>query len=277
MSQLAPHRATRTTVRGLAALDSTPPAGTPIRGTVLFLPGYTGSKENVVPILDPLAALGWRMVAVDQPGQFESPGPDDPTAYTVDALGAVAARLGAELDRPHLVGHSFGGLVARAAVLADPAAWRSITLLCSGPASIPAAYPAHVERIERLLAAGGMPAVQADEELMARATRRWPAEPPALREFLRRRFLASSGAGLLGMTIALRSEPDRVAELRATGVPALVAYGVDDDAWSPASQADMAVRLGAAHSVIAGARHSPALENPPATVAVLDAFWGAHA
>jgi pimeloyl-ACP methyl ester carboxylesterase len=68
-------------------------------------------------------------------------------------------------------------------------------------------------------------------------------------------------------------EPDRVAELAATGVPLLVAYGEADDAWLPHVQADMAVRLGARHEVIHNSIHSPAVENPPRTVEVLLDFW----
>ena len=69
------------------------------------------------------------------------------------------------------------------------------------------------------------------------------AAPVEHREFLRRRFLAGTEAGLRGMGDALRAEPDRTAELRAAGVPLLVAYGEHDDAWPPHVQAEMAERL----------------------------------
>ena len=36
---------------------------------------------------------------------------------------------------------------------------------------------------------------------------------------------------------ALRSEPDRIDELKAAGVPTLVLYGEHDDAWPPTVQA----------------------------------------
>jgi pimeloyl-ACP methyl ester carboxylesterase len=69
-------------------------------------------------------------------------------------------------------------------------------------------------------------------------------------------------------------EPDRVAELAATGLPVLVTHGIADDAWTPAAQADMAQRLGATHEVIDRAVHSPAIENPARTLEVLLEFWG---
>jgi pimeloyl-ACP methyl ester carboxylesterase len=75
------------------------------------------------------------------------------------------------------------------------------------------------------------------------------------------------------MADALATEVDRVDELRATGARVLVAYGENDDAWSPPVQADMALRLDAVHAVIPDAAHSPAVENPDATVAVLAAFF----
>jgi pimeloyl-ACP methyl ester carboxylesterase len=76
------------------------------------------------------------------------------------------------------------------------------------------------------------------------------------------------------MADAMTTEPDRVAELAATGVPVLVAHGVADDAWTPDAQADMAARLGARHEVIPGSIHSPSIENPQRTLEVLVDFWG---
>jgi pimeloyl-ACP methyl ester carboxylesterase len=95
----------------------------------------------------------------------------------------------------------------------------------------------------------------------------------ATRQFFTTRFLRNSPVGLQGMADAMLGEPDRVAELSATGVPVLVTHGIADDAWTPAAQEDMAHRLGARHVVIEGAAHSPAIENPAATLRALHGFW----
>ena len=110
-------------------------------------------------------------------------------------------------------------------------------------------------------------------EQLAAGDPAWRALPDEHRAFLRHRFLAGSAAGLRGMGDALRAEPDRTDELKATGVPTLVAYGERDDAWSPAVQAEMAGRLGAQTAVIPGAIHSPAAQQPAATADALLAFW----
>ena len=99
------------------------------------------------------------------------------------------------------------------------------------------------------------------------------APPPELADFLERRFLGGSPDMLQGMGDALRHEPDRVAELAATGVSVLVVHGEGDDAWEPAVQRDMAARLSARYAVVPGAAHSAAVENPEALIAELLAFW----
>ena len=97
--------------------------------------------------------------------------------------------------------------------------------------------------------------------------------PPDIADLLRRRFLASSEAGLLGMGTALRAEPDRVHELwlvlSQARTPAAVIAGRDDDAWPLADQQEMAVRLGTELVVIEAAAHSPAVENPAGLLDVL--------
>ena len=278
LRQLADHDATPRILPGrtgpLAALDT---GGNGPAGTVLLVAGYTGSKEDFAPLLAPLAAAGYRVVAIDQRGQYESPGPDDPAAYTVEELAGdlvdVAHALRAETGTPHLVGHSFGGLVARAAVLADPGAFRSLTLLGSGPARLTGPRVALLEHLGPLLDQGGVELVQATLEQLAMTDERAQAVPEPTRRFYAQRFLGNTAAGLRGMADAMTTEPDRVAELAATGVPVLVAHGEADDAWSPASQADMARRLGARHAVVPHAIHSPAVENPPRTLEVLESFW----
>jgi pimeloyl-ACP methyl ester carboxylesterase len=279
LRQLADHDAAHRTFDGgtgpLVALDT---GGAGARGTVLMVAGYTGSKEDFAPLLAPLARAGYRVVALDQRGQYESPGPDDPSRYSVEELGsdvlAVGAVLREECGEPlHLVGHSFGGLVCRAAVISDPAAFTSFTLLGSGPARLTGGRADLLDHLGPLLDKGGVQLVNETLEAVAMTDPKAQAVPAPTRAFYSKRFLANSPAGLRGMADAMLSEPDRCAELVATGVPLMVAHGEADDAWLPHVQADMAQRLGARYEVIDGSIHSPAVENPPRTLEVLIDFW----
>jgi pimeloyl-ACP methyl ester carboxylesterase len=279
LRQLAHHDAASRTFPGgagpLVALDT---GGDAPRGTVLMVAGYTGSKEDFAPLLRPLCETGYRVVAIDQRGQYESPGPDDPAEYTVEVLGgdvvAVARVLREQSGRTlHLVGHSFGGLVTRAAVLAEPQLFTSFTLLGSGPSRLTGRRAELLDHLGPLLDAGGVPLVHETLEQVAMTDPRAQAVPAPTRAFYTRRFLRNSAAGLRGMAAAMLAEPDRVAELKATGVPVLVAHGEADDAWLPHVQAEMAQRLGARHEVIDSSIHSPAVENPPRTLEVLCDFW----
>lgn len=277
MTQLAEHHAEARFVQlgaaGVAVLDAAP-TSVP-RDTALLVPGYTGSKEDFAPILDPLREAGYRTVALDLPGQYQSPGPEDRGAYTVDRLAQVVTRLADTLsDKPiHLLGHSFGGLVARAAVLATPDRYRSLVLLASGPGGLDGGRQALHAQLERLVPRG-MPAIYEELERI-----RPPGEPvpePEVAAFLRKRFLASSLAGYFGMGEAIAAEPDRVDALRDSGVPTLVCFGESDNAWLPPRQREMAVRLDAQLTVIASAGHSPAIDRPTQTAAALTAFWATH-
>ena len=60
-------------------------------------------------MLQPLAAAGYRGVAVDGRGQYESPGPDSQGAYAqVELAKDVLAQAAALGGRMHLLGHSLG-------------------------------------------------------------------------------------------------------------------------------------------------------------------------
>jgi len=243
-------------------------------GTVLLLPGYTGSKEDFSPILDPLAADGFRAFAVDLPGQFESEGPDDESDYEPMRLGSVVADVIGDLPPGGpvvLLGHSFGGLVARGAVLSG-AQVAGLILLCSGPAAFSSGERLESLRVgEPIMRAHGKRAVYDSTVATGRAARK--LVPADVAELMRRRFLMSSEAGLLGMGGALRHEPDRVDELRraltARQTPRAVIAGRDDDAWPLAQQREMATRLGTDLVIIDGAAHSPAVENPGGLMAVM--------
>jgi pimeloyl-ACP methyl ester carboxylesterase len=191
---------------------------------------------------------------------------------------AVARVLRREVGGPlHLVGHSFGGIVCRAAVLQAPDAVTSLTLLGSGPSELTGRRAELLDHLGPLLDAGGVELVHQTLEQLAMTDPRAQAVPKPTREFLSRRFLRNSPAGLRGMADAMLSEPDRVVDLKAAGVPLLVAHGEADDAWMPHVQAGMAQRLGARYQVIDNSIHSPAIENPRRTVEVLVDFWASVA
>ncbi|WP_367132152.1 alpha/beta fold hydrolase [Saccharothrix sp. HUAS TT1] len=285
-SQFSPHRGQRVDLPGrhgpIAALRA-PAAGRDLGATALLLPGYTGSKEDFAPLLDPIADAGVEAVAVDLPGQYESVGPVPESDYRPEALGAVVAelvaKLAAEGRRVLLLGHSYGGLVARGAVLAG-APVAGLTLMASGPSELPpGARRTALEYGEVVLREQGVEAAQEVNETRYALDPAWRAVPQRLKDFYRERFVRSSPAGLLGMGEALRTEPDLVAKLaratRSARVPCLVVCGELDDAWSAASQRDMAERLDADFAVLPGAVHSPNTEAPDALLATLLPTWRA--
>ncbi|MER5635788.1 alpha/beta fold hydrolase [Kitasatospora sp. NPDC002227] len=266
------------TRRGEFAAHLAEPAG-PARATALLVPGFTGSKEDFIALLAPLAEAGYRVVAVDQRGQYETGGPADPAAYAVTELAEDVLALTAELagDGPlHLLGHSFGGQVVREAVLKSvgaPLPWRSLTLLATGPGAI---EPGEAARTKLLVdALGGMDLESIWQVMQQMEEGSGATRPrPEIAGFLHRRWLANVPEALATMGAHLIAAPDRVAELAAVELPKLVLSGVRDYAWPVEEQTAMAERLGAARVVVPDAGHSPNAEEPAATAAALAAFWG---
>ncbi|MFG6196369.1 alpha/beta fold hydrolase [Nonomuraea sp. JJY05] len=258
-----------------AVLEALPVSGVIERWPALLVPGLTGSKEDFLAVLMTLAHSGRRVIAVDLRGQYETPGPDDPTAYTCPALGADVDALAQIIgggDPVHLVGHSFGGLVAREAVIDGRTRFASFTLMGSGPSGIEGKRALNGRKIMEEVQAFGLEHVWHHR-----------LEPEALSNdvsdeilaFLRKRLLTNSPTALACMAEQVLSMHDRTDELRQVEVPTLVLYGEHDDGWPPEAQSEMAARLGAESVVVPGAVHSPAVEAPETTAAALVRFWNA--
>jgi pimeloyl-ACP methyl ester carboxylesterase len=263
------------TARGEFAAIQAEPSGD-VRGTALLVPGFTGSKEDFIALLEPLAGAGYRVLAYDQRGQYESGGPADPAAYAIAELALDVRAITAELDGAaplHLLGHSFGGQVVREAVLGmdGELPWRSLTLLSTGPGAID---PAEAARIKLLVDALETMDLESIWQVIQQLDEgKEPPLRPEIAELLHRRWVANVPQALAAMGRHLVAAPDRVTELAAVPVPKLVVSGVQDYAWHVDEQSRMAERLSARREVIADAGHSPNAEQPAATAAVLLDFW----
>ncbi|MFJ2499148.1 alpha/beta fold hydrolase [Streptomyces sp. NPDC087539] len=261
-------RQLRTSRGDFAVLDASPPGA--VRATALLLPGYTGSKEDFMALLEPLSAAGYRTVAVDGRGQYETEGTvrQDTYAQGELALDVLAQAAALDVGTVHLLGHSLGGQIARAAVLLDAAPFRSLTLMSSGPAEVVEAQQLKVKVLSDALATLSMASVW--EAMRALDP---PEETATDGEALRRRWLRHQPAQLIATGRQLVTEPDRVAELAAVPLPVHVLSGERDDTWPVPLLDEMARRLGAHRTRIAGAEHSPNTDRPKETAAALAAFW----
>jgi pimeloyl-ACP methyl ester carboxylesterase len=118
-------------------LEAVPGSGVCERDAALLVPGYTGSKEDFLAILDLLADDSRHVIAIDMRGQFETAEAEDPAGYAAAALGADILAIMQVTGARHLVGHSYGGLIGREAVLAGTGVeFASFTLMSSGPGAL---------------------------------------------------------------------------------------------------------------------------------------------
>jgi pimeloyl-ACP methyl ester carboxylesterase len=279
----------RTSRGSFAALQAVPVSGVRERESALLVPGYTGSKEDFLAVLGQLADHGRQVVAIDMRGQFETPGADD---YSPSALAADIAAVIQATGARHLLGHSYGGLVTREALLSTRAQGDigSFTLMSSGPAALTGPRADELRSVLATLdvASASLPGASLPDRATLRAgiigIWRDYLEPQAVADgvpgpivaFLAKRMHSNDPHGLVHMARHLLSAPDRTLELaQLDRIGMLVIYGEDDNSWSPAAQEAMARRLGARRICIPEASHSPAVEAPATTAIALTQFWDA--
>ncbi len=260
---------------------------TPLRGSAVLVPGLTGSKEDFLAIMPLLREAGWAVAALDLRGQHESKPLTDSfelTDFAADVL-AVMKDLADRTSQPiHVLGHSFGGLVARQVALelassstgVGQVRLSSLTLLASGPSAIPEAQQRKLAPLVKHLPHTPLETIWSVKEAMDRAAG-WRPPSDEVADFLRRRFIGNDPRALRAKAAIISSEADRVAELATalpdSSTPINVIFGEYDDAWSPDTQEEMSLRLTARRLILPAVGHSPNTERPGLLASALDRMW----
>ena len=175
----------------------------------------------------------------------------------------------------HLVGHSFGGYVARTAVALDGSGTSiaSLTLMDSGPGRVTGAQTlADLALLTAALPEHDMETIWQTKRELERELGE-PDPEPDVEAFLHARFVQTHPTALSVAAEQLLADEDRLADLKLRTVPLLVITGATEDVWSADELATMADDLGAEFTLIAGAGHSPAVDQPAATARTLINFW----
>lgn len=244
---------------------------------LVMLHGLTGHRDDFAPRMDELCDAG-RLLAPDLRGHgdFTRTGRAESCRFAqlVDDLRALLDAWG--LERCHLLGHSFGGMVALRFVLAHPGRVRSLVLMDTAP-FCPEAYTREsFEKAGAIARGRGMAFLQ---ERVERAARRNPSPSASDRQtgkwaarywaHHRRRYGAMDPVayGALG-TQMVEQEPvtGRLAEI---GCPTTVLVGAEDEEFLAGADALARGIPSARRVTLPDAGHHPQMESPEAWLAAV--------
>ncbi|MHA7985886.1 alpha/beta fold hydrolase [Rathayibacter sp. CAU 1779] len=225
----------------------------PVDGVrIVLAPGVTGSKEDFNRMAPLLADAGYRVESYDLAGQYEShgAGPEnlDPPGrhYTLDLfVDDLLAMIGTGSTPVHLVGYSFAGTVAAMVTARHADLVSSLALLSSPPLAGQSFRGFKVIGLFSGPMSGHLGA-----GLMIWGTRTNLNRSPSERiSFVRERFALTRRSSVDDIIALMKEVPDLDDELRASGVPLLVAVGTRD-VWSVRMHRAYAERIGARLAVL---------------------------
>lgn len=199
----------------------------------------------------------FQVIAFDNRGAGESEVPPPPytTAQMADDAAALLSHLAVE--RAHVLGVSFGGMIAQEIALRHPGSVERLVLGCTAPGGEGAVRPAPEVLAAFVRTASGDPEEEVRRTIPFLYTERYRREhPEEIEAFVRRRLRKPASpegqAAQLAAAVG-HSAWDRLGRIRA---PTLVITGEEDRVVPPVNSRRIAERIpGAVLVVLPGAPH----------------------
>jgi pimeloyl-ACP methyl ester carboxylesterase len=246
----------------------------PGRLPLLVLHGGPGSSHDALEGLGALAEQGRRVVFYDQLGSGESDRPEDTSLWTVetflDQLRTVREKLG--LDRLHLFGSSWGGMLALEYALTRPDGLASL-VLNSTPTSAPR-WATEAKRLHEELPPG-LDEKEGEKEFWRRHICRLDPEPEPLAraraKFGKPVYETMWGPNEFTVTGTLKDWDvvDRLGEIR---LPTLLTSGRHDECTPALVEPLHRGIAGSEWVVFEESAHVSYLEEPERYLEVVDGF-----
>jgi 3-oxoadipate enol-lactonase len=213
---------------------------------LLFISGTGGDLRNKPNVFDGPLARGFDLVAYDQRGLGRSDKPDQPYSMADYADDAAALMTAMRWQTAHVIGVSFGGMVAQELVLRHPQRVERLVLACTSPGGAGgASYPFHeIEHLQGETRARHLIPISD-----ARRDAAWAAANPEAHRQLVELTAADPFADDPGRRegaarqLAARAAHDAWDRLDQIRCPVLIAAGRYDGIALPETQQRMAARI----------------------------------
>jgi len=262
-------------------------AGDPNDPALLLIHGFGGSTYGYRDVMEPLAARGWHVIAIDLPGfglSEKSWGRD--YSHKAQATFALAVLDQLNVDRAVLLGHSMGGNVISWMLALAPERVAALAYIDaavaqpkSGGSSSPSAAGALLEvppirRLARIVIRSTFTPATFGELLSSAFAVKSAVTPTLIAGYAASAQLRDWDLALLGIIRdgARNALPDSLASLSAAAgaPPTLILWG-EDDSWVPLKSGEvLRADLPAAEWVVlTGVGHVPFEEEVPTFISAV--------